>query len=225
VHYKNGEHEVEHFKKLVLPYVNTYPIKDHKLSVVISDVDKTTVEQFLKNNDIDLVRDLLVIVHPISRWPAKEWPKDKFAKLCDRLIAQNRVRVAIVSAAEEASSISKVTVLMENKSALFTGTLVQLVALLKKAHLFIGNDAAPMHIAALLKVPTIALFGPTDPAIFGPYGKGHCIVVPESPCLCSSKKVCHNLERFCMNSISVDRVFSISKNMLNSKEKHAQEIL
>ena len=52
----------------------------------------------------------------------------------------------------------------------FTGSLTQLIALTRRARLFIGGDTGPMHLAAALGVPVVAIFGPTDPARNGPFG-------------------------------------------------------
>ena len=52
----------------------------------------------------------------------------------------------------------------------FTGSLTQLIALTRRARLFIGGDTGPMHLAAALSIPVVGIFGPTDPARNGPFG-------------------------------------------------------
>ncbi|MBU4488723.1 MAG: glycosyltransferase family 9 protein, partial [Candidatus Omnitrophica bacterium] len=227
VHYKEGVSEVEHFIDLISSCTGKGHAESVGCTIPAPAEDKEVVGQFLKANNITLGQDVLIIVHPVSRWPAKEWPKEKFAALCDKLISQRDAKVIMVGAVEDAESINKILAQMKEAPALFTGTLVQLSALLKKADLFIGNDTAPMHMAALLRTPTIALFGPTDPEIYGPYGEGHSVVRPDIPCLCSSKKICRNPKRFCMDTISVERVFGIAEKYINrlSKEPYKMDVL
>ena len=65
-------------------------------------------------------------------------------------------------------------------------TLMELAALLKKCAVFVTNDSGPMHIAAAVDTPVVALFGPTDPLKTGPYGHGHVVLsyaVDCRPCL------------------------------------------
>ena len=59
---------------------------------------------------------------------------------------------------------------MAARAEKFNGSLTQLIALTRRADLFIGGDTGPMHLAAALKVPVVAIFGPTDPARNGPFG-------------------------------------------------------
>jgi ADP-heptose:LPS heptosyltransferase len=90
-------------------------------------------------------------------------------------------------------------------------TLLDLAYIYKKARLVITTDSGPMHLAAAIGTPVIALFGPTDPARTGPYGSGHEIIrtkIACSPCFlknCPTKK--------CMEDISCEQVFAAIKKM------------
>src|SRR2546427_4116710 len=82
-------------------------------------------------------------------------------------------------------------------------TLKELIALLRRARLLVTNDSGPMHLAAAVGTPVIALFGPTDPARTGPYGAGHTVLrsgVPCSPCF----------SRRCMNAVTMECLTSIA---------------
>ena len=67
-----------------------------------------------------------------------------------------------------------------SRPRLYSGSLAGLIALLRRASIFIGGDTGPLHLAAALGVPTVALFGPTDPERNGPYGNCHRVLRPEN---------------------------------------------
>ncbi|MBT9168586.1 MAG: Lipopolysaccharide core heptosyltransferase RfaQ [Syntrophomonadaceae bacterium] len=218
IHYRENTHEVDHFNDLFSFCGSNNLASNFELNITTKDKEK--IEQFLESNGILLGEDFLVAVHPVSRWPAKEWPKEKYAELCDWLMTKWRTKIVMIGSSEDLKEVEKILLLMNEKPVITAGvlSLLQTVALLKEADLFIGNDAAPMHIAAALKIPVIALFGPTDPEMYGPYGEGHSVIRPDIPCRCSSKKVCSNPMQFCMNSISVDSVFDHAERYIKQKK-------
>ncbi len=210
VNYREKTHEVEHFLDLVRACTGTIRENNFPLNLVSTPEDQKIVAGFLENNAIRLRQDFLIIVHPVSRWPAKEWPKEKFSALCDQLAGRHKAKIVFIGAAQDILPVQGIISLMREKAVFFNATLVQLSVLLGKADLFIGNDAAPMHLAALLKIPVIALFGPTDPEIFGPYGQGHTVVKSDIVCSSCSKQACSRPQRFCMDRISVDQVLAMA---------------
>lgn len=92
-------------------------------------------------------------------------------------------------------------------------SLKQSIALLKRSDLFIGPDTGPMHIAAGLGIPVVAIFGPSDPVRNGPFGSKNKIVRTRTSCDNCYKRECAALE--CMKLISVDDVFKKVKECLN----------
>ncbi len=84
-------------------------------------------------------------------------------------------------------------------------TVPQLLALLRRLDLYIGGDTGVMHLAALARVPVVAVFGPTDHLVNGPFGSGHTIIRKDLPCSPCRDKSC--AERICLSSISTDEVF------------------
>ena len=88
-----------------------------------------------------------------------------------------------------------------------THDAASLVEVMKSSDLFIGNDSGPAHVAALFGVPTITLFGPTDPRRCAPRGKSCVAIFNKAPCApCHFKNItCKDYH--CMNSISVDQVW------------------
>ena len=100
---------------------------------------------------------------------------------------------------------------MKNKPVLFLDRpLTELVSLIKRSRLFIGNSTGPMHIASALKVPVVAIFGPVHPLDsyqeWGPWGPGHIVVSKNLNCLDCHPSDCREFK--CMDLITVDEVMA-----------------
>ena len=120
----------------------------------------------------DLVGDGRVCVLAASAgWGAKQWPAERFAALA-RVVRSMGFRV-LVNAPKLDHSIALGVVGASNGAAeLVVCNVAGLLALLRRAALVVGGDSGPVHLAAALGVPLVALFGPTDPARNGPWGSG-----------------------------------------------------
>jgi 3-deoxy-D-manno-octulosonic-acid transferase/heptosyltransferase-1 len=92
-------------------------------------------------------------------------------------------------------------------------TLRDLAYLYKLSRLLITTDSGPMHIAAAMNTPTVALFGPTDPSRTGPYGKGHIVVRKKISCSPCFLKKCDT--KRCMKEITVVKVFEAVKEIVD----------
>ena len=91
---------------------------------------------------------------------------------------------------------------------------------MKRASLVVSNDSGPMHIAVSQAAKTIALFGPTDPRVTGPYGEGIYTVIQKSSGKPGCKIPCYNLrceEALCMKAITVDDVILEAEKLLKWK--------
>ncbi len=124
--------------------------------------------------------------HPGSRWQFKCWPPERAAALVDALVGRGE-RIALTAAPDERELelIAEIRKRASAPMADFSGklTLKQLAALSARAKLFIGVDSAPMHIAAAMQTPVVALFGPSGELEWGPWRVPHRIVASgEHPC-------------------------------------------
>jgi ADP-heptose:LPS heptosyltransferase len=81
-----------------------------------------------------------------------------------------------------------------------------MAAVLRRARAFVGNDNGPMHIAAALGTPVVALFGPSDPQEWGPRGAGHRVIYKEGYCTPCIHPRCVRGEQNCLRVITVDEV-------------------
>ena len=148
-----------------------------------------------------------IAINPIAYWETKLWDDDNFARLAD--LIRNNLKMDVVFTGSEKSIIEVITSKMKAKGINLGGqtTLLELAYLYKKARLVITTDSGPMHLAAAVGTPVVALFGPTDPARTGPYGEGHTIVRTELPCSPCFLKKCPT--RKCMQDISPEQVFEV----------------
>ncbi len=153
-----------------------------------------------------------IAVSPVALWDTKLWDNRKFAKLADAI--SQRLKIPVVFTGRDKESLDKITSLMITRRINVGGqtTLPELACIYKDALTVITTDSGPMHLAAAVGVPVIALFGPTDPARTGPYGTGHTIIragLSCSPCLlkkCPTKK--------CMEEIMPGMVFEAVEKLV-----------
>ncbi len=173
-----------------------------------------------------------VHVHPASRWAFKCWPAERVAALCDALAAQGwPIVLTSASEAKEKALIAEVRAARDPGAAspaparcVPAGTvdlsgqlsLKELAALTAQARLFVGVDSAPMHIAAALATPVVAIFGPSGDREWGPWGEGHRVVAsmthPCRPCGmagCNDSKVSD-----CLVTLPVAQVLAACEELL-----------
>jgi heptosyltransferase-1 len=122
-----------------------------------------------------------VILSPGAGWGAKRWPAERYGRVA-RALAQEGVQSILNYGPGEEALAHEAEVASENTAKAIRCSITELIALTRRAGLFIGGDTGPMHLAAALRVPVVAIFGPTDPARNGPYGTQSVVLRnPESP--------------------------------------------
>ena len=150
---------------------------------------------------------------------AKCWLPSRFAELANRIQSQNDTDVILFGTAAEASVSAAIAAQMRGSPIDLTGktTIADLPALLSKCHLFIGNDSGAMHVAAAVGLPTVAIFGPTDPNGTAPVTP-RCTIVQEKPyCSPCFLRRCPTDHR-CMTRITIDMAETAVKRWLPSIE-------
>jgi heptosyltransferase-1 len=109
------------------------------------------------------------ILNPGAGWGAKQWPAERYGYVA-RALAGCGIQ-SIVNHGPGEQDLARETERASGGTARgFEGSVTELIALTRRAKLFLGGDTGPMHLAAALKVPVVAIFGPTDPVRNGPYG-------------------------------------------------------
>jgi len=168
----------------------------------------------------------LVIIHPgTSDFAAfKRWRPEGYAAVADRLIEEKGADVMVSWGPGEEPLARAVLerMALEGTLAPRTENLEQLTHLLSCADLFIGSDTGPMHLAAALKVPTLALFGPKDPVQTGPYPSRSIVVTGRAPCRPCRRRQCER--PLCMETIGEEEVHAAACRLLaGGGERRARE--
>ena len=109
------------------------------------------------------------IVNPGAGWGAKQWPPQRFGEVAVALAAHN-IKTLVNASPEEAELARTVVAASGGNAFHLHCTIGQLIALTRRARIFLGGDTGPLHLAAALGIPVVALYGPTDPARTGPFG-------------------------------------------------------
>jgi lipopolysaccharide heptosyltransferase I len=127
--------------------------------------------------------DRLVVLLPATRGPAKQWSPTAYRELALRLIARGSTSVLLLGGPGEESLLERIARGLTGAPifALTPRPILDLMAFLGQAHLVIGNDTGPLHLAAALGVPSLGLFGPTNAARNGPYGRRTASIQSPTP--------------------------------------------
>ncbi len=182
---------------------------DKKVSIFTSLKDQAQVDKWLEG-----VGKPIVHVHPTSDWLFKCWRDEAVAELIDYLQEKKQMQVVLTSgpAAKETRKIEAILKLAHTRPLNLTGrtSLKQLAAISKRSKLFFGMDSAPMHIAAAVDTPVVALFGPSGEHMWGPWGKGHTVITKKMDCRPCGKDGCNNSKRSkCLEDITVAEVKTV----------------
>jgi len=197
--------------------LGVYPEEEEKRLVLVPGLEAMQrVDKLLADNGLS--NGGFIQVHPTSRWLFKAWTENANAELMRRLVKDGH-RVVITGApdAREKSIIARIVAAAGGAVTDFSGqlTLREMGALAARAKLFFGVDSAPMHIAAAMGTPIVALFGPSDERVWGPWKVAHRVVTSNHVCRpcnndgCGGGKVSE-----CLTQLPVDGVHSAINELL-----------
>lgn len=167
-----------------------------------------------------LPHESLIVLHPGSGGSARRWPGSSFAALADQLASEADVRVILTGGTTERDLVEEVIRQMKTRPITLVGetTIKELTALLEITRLCVTNSTGPLHLAAAVGTPTVALYCPIipcSPIRWGPYGDGHHVLQPDVPsCPRCIGNACEYYD--CMSMISVDAVFHAAQEILQS---------
>ena len=164
--------------------------------------------------------DHYAVFLPGANWVTKRWPPEKFAALVRPLREQFGLESVVAGGRADAALAARIPGARD-----LTGktNLRQLVALLERAALVVGNDTGPAHIAAALGRPLVTMFGPTNPEYTGPWGKLDTVVHHPIECSpCFSRRCSH---RSCLEHLQADAVLAMVRRELEGAPVRSLPIL
>ena len=187
-----------------------------QFDIILNKKDEEFIEVFIKAEKVKSYLKIIGI-QPVGRWKTKQWSGFNFARLADRIQETNEYQVVFFGSKEDLFQVQEIAGQMKNLPIIATGklTLKQLAAFLKKCEMLITNDSGPMHLAAALNIPVVALFGATDFRRTGPYGDRHYIIHQNIFCSPCFSRTCLNksYDMECMETITPEEVFEKFKEM------------
>jgi len=211
------EHLVITYKALVAPL--GIPVSNDPPKLYISRAEQIHAHHLLKKYGIPYGRAIVVGINPGAAYgSAKCWLPERFKEVTKQLLKNPNVYVVYFGDNSGAALVNDICQNMPERVVNLAAktNLRELMALIESCSIFLTNDSGPMHIAAALNKPLLALFGSTSDVKTGPYPKGIVIHkhVECSPCF---KRVCP-IDFRCMTSIGVDEVYSELEKMIKESD-------
>jgi len=190
--------------------------RDVHYHIPITAKDRITAAQLLDRNGI-AEGALFVAINPMAKWRTKLWGDTKFARLASQIMADLKAKVVFTGGVKDRLRIAEIESHMGGGAVNLAGktTLKILAALYQKAGCVITTDTGPMHLAAAVEAPLVALFGPTAPWRTGPFGDGHRVIRERLDCSPCFKRHCRTLD--CMKQISVAAVYANIEQVLQQR--------
>jgi heptosyltransferase-2 len=186
----------------------------------IGDDDEAWAESFCDEAGVTGDHALIALNPGSTYGPAKCWPPARYIELARRLLSSPRNRLLLVGGADNAGIIEYMDLSLNRRALRVLGKdLLRLAALLKRCDMLITNDTGPMHMAAAVATPVIALFGSTDPVTTSPLGPDSRVIRRQTDCSPCLKRRCPRDHR-CMEALSVDEVEAmVMEQMARSDER------
>lgn len=219
-------HDVNQNLNLLKPLRISLPEKK-KFLFYLSEKERKSAEKFWKENNFN--GSFVIGIHPGSagiQQDAKRWPAENFAELCNQLIKEKNAQILIFGGKEEKELKDKIKSLINNNHVyIVNASPKKVAAIIKKCNLFISNDSGLMHVATVLGVKTIGIFGPTNYQRTTPYGKNCYIIRKDLPCSPCLKYPFYSIlseidcpRKFeCLEKLQIEDVFNNLKGVLDEK--------
>lgn len=167
---RSGEHVIEQNHALAAQALKEY-INGRKLELTAPLLPCDPVaERWAQEEIMRLGIASFAIINPGAGWGGKQWPAERFGEVAKALATHNVKALVNTGPGEE--ELARAVLQASGGNAFSVAcTLGQLIALIRRARLFIGGDTGPLHMAAALDIPVVGIYGPTEPARTGPFGR------------------------------------------------------
>ncbi len=185
---------------------------------ISSEVKRKWPGAFAGNPQSAIRNPQLILLQPGARWENKRWPAQHFAGLVSLLVKKfPAAHFAIIGSGEDRPLGEAVARAAPERCLNLCGatSLPEMIEWIRLGDLMITNDTGPMHVAAALGKPLVALFGPTEPRRTGPYGQLENVLRLDLPCSPCMKSTCHfEKPEECLRALSPALVFERVQKLL-----------
>jgi lipopolysaccharide heptosyltransferase II len=213
---RGTHHAAEH--NLELLKVLDVAIISKKIHFYLSEESRTFANEFIEKN-FDKANETIVGIIPSGGWSSKRCDKEKWVEICKSILQKYKVKFLILwGPGDEVDANFICDNLLNNAVLSPKPTVMKLSALINKCDIAIANDSGPMHISAALGIPTLGIFGPTNPKQLRPYSDNSTYIIKDDLfcIICNKLKCPYNHE--CMfqlpNEKIIEKLEEIGKDVL-----------
>lgn len=191
------------------------PIISRKMYLPVNIVHREFAEEFIRSNDLDSKK--IIGISKTGGWESKRYKPDDYIELINRLNEIYDVNFILIwgnQKERENCEFIKNKITKGNTYLIPDSPIRYLGAIISKCDMIIGNDSGPLHIAVAVGVPTLGIYGPTNPNLQGPYGDNNLSIVNDKlDCLCCNLLVCP-IGNICMTELSKDKIIEKVKELI-----------
>ena len=182
----------------------------------LPSIPSPKVDDFFQNNS-ELTDKPIIGINSGAGFESKLWDLERFAKLADRIAVEMNCSILLTWGPGEEHNTKQIAASMKQKCWIAPSTTIkESISLYKYLTLLVSCDSGPLHLCAAMGIPTVSLFGPTDPQRNGAYGLHHGTVYKLLPCSFCWKKKCPLKTNECMKQVTVDEVFETVRSNQNN---------
>lgn len=184
-----------------------------------TDTERQTIQEFLDVEGVSST-DRLIALNLGTTWRTKQWDITNFVEVIEQIAdLAPGVRIVLTGSSDELALVEALSTSLPVINLIGKTSILQLGALLERCEVCLTCDSGPMHIAAAVGTPTVALFGPTSPVRHKPYGVGHTMIEKPVECRPCYKRTCHRQDalHLCMTEISTAEVVKALKIKLHQE--------
>ena len=202
-----AEHNLELIKALDIPIVSK------KIHYYVSEKDKQFGLDFFQRNNLS--DEFVIGIIPAGGWESKRCDAVKWVEICEAISKTYEVKFLILWGPGDEQDADYTKLHLKGKALLAPKTeLAAMTGLMSHCKLIIANDSGPMHLSAAMGIPTLGIFGPTNPMGHGPYSQNSGYVIKEDLfCIVCNKLVCP-YKHECMLELPVEKVLEKIKYIL-----------
>lgn len=206
---RGGErHSAEHNLEILKPL--NIPIISKNIHYYCKKENHENAKLFLMQNNF-AGKNIIGII-PSGGWESKRCPKEKWVEICEQLLKNFNVNIFILWGPGDEEDANFIKRNITERIMLIPETSIdEMSGYIKICSIIIANDSGPMHISAAMKIPTIGLFGPTNPKVHGPYGKNCFTISSDVDCIACNLMKCEK-GKICFKEINTNEIISICKN-------------